>query len=61
MSRAKAKFAVLHDLQCRQSDIILTKKDCDIIRDALYAHFGTSIPNDIRELCIWLTQLRKIR
>lgn len=35
MSRAKAKLAVLHDLQGKQSDIILTKKDCDTIADAL--------------------------
>jgi hypothetical protein len=61
MSRAKAKFAMLHDLQNRQSDIILTKKDCDLISDALYTYFGTSIPNDVRELCIWLSNLKKIR
>ena len=35
MSRAKAKLAVIHDLQGKQPDIILTKKDCDIIADAL--------------------------
>lgn len=29
MSRAKAKLAILHDLQCKQPDIILTKKDRD--------------------------------
>ena len=35
MSRAKAKLAVIHDLQGKQPGIILTKKDCDIIADAL--------------------------
>lgn len=39
MSRAKAKLAVIHDLQGRQSDIILTKKDCDMIADALIKSF----------------------
>ena len=36
MSRAKAKLAILHDLQSREPDWILTKKDCDMIADALY-------------------------
>ena len=36
MSRAKAKIAVLHDMQCRYSDVILTKKDCDMIKNALF-------------------------
>ena len=35
MSRAKAKLAILHDLQCKQPDYIFTKKDCDLISDAL--------------------------
>ena len=35
MSRAKAKMAKIHDLQCRYSDVILTKKDCDMICKAL--------------------------
>lgn len=35
MSRAKAKLAVIHDLQCKECDVILTKKDCDMIADAL--------------------------
>ena len=35
MSRAKAKLALLHDLQCKEPDWILTKKDCDMIADAL--------------------------
>ena len=35
MSRAKAKIAILHDMQSRYSDVILTKKDCDMIKKAL--------------------------
>lgn len=35
MSRKNAKIAVLHDMQSRYSDIILTKKDCDMICKAL--------------------------
>lgn len=35
MSRAKAKLALVHDLQSREPDIILTKKDCDMIANAL--------------------------
>ena len=35
MSRAKAKIALLHDMQSRYSDYILTKKDCDMIKKAL--------------------------
>lgn len=35
MSRAKAKLCKIHDLQGRLSDCILTKKDCDMIADAL--------------------------
>lgn len=35
MSRAKAKLATIHDLQCKECDVILTKKDCDMIADAL--------------------------
>ena len=35
MSRAKAKIAVLHDMQSRYSDVILTKKDCDMIKKGI--------------------------
>lgn len=35
MSRNKAKLAKIHDLQNRLADIILTKKDCDKIANAL--------------------------
>lgn len=35
MSRAKKKLAKLSDLQCRLSDVVLTKKDCDMIANAL--------------------------
>lgn len=39
MSRAKAKIAVLHDMQSRYSDFILTKKDCDMIKKGLLETF----------------------
>lgn len=35
MSRKNAKLCRIHDLQNRKSDIILTKKDCDMIANAL--------------------------
>lgn len=35
MSRAKAKLCKVHDLQGRFPDVILEKKDCDMIADAL--------------------------
>ena len=40
MSRAKAKLVIMHDLQCRQPDWVLTKKDCDMIANALYKIYG---------------------
>lgn len=39
MSRAKAKLAIIHDLQGKQNDVVLTKKDCDMIADALLAKY----------------------
>lgn len=35
MSRKNAKLARITDLQCHQPDVILTKKDCDMIANAL--------------------------
>ena len=40
MSRAKAKLVIMHDLQCKQPDWILTKKDCDMIAKALTETYG---------------------
>lgn len=40
MSRAKAKLALLRDLQCKQPDYILTKRDCELIRTALVGHIS---------------------
>lgn len=40
MSRAKAKLVIMHDLQCRQPDWILTKKDCDMIANTLYKTYS---------------------
>ena len=42
MSRAKAKLAIVHDLQSKQYDVILTKKDCDMIAAALLEKYGYS-------------------
>lgn len=36
MSKAKNKICSVHDLQSRVSDVIFTKKDCDLICDALW-------------------------
>lgn len=35
MSRRNAKLAIIHDLQCKQSDMILTKRDLVVIINAL--------------------------
>lgn len=40
MSRAKAKLVIMHDLQCKQPDWVLTKKDCDMIAKALAETYG---------------------
>lgn len=43
MSRANKKMCSIHDLQSRQNDVILTKKDCDFICNALmktYVNFN---------------------
>lgn len=40
MSRAKAKLAVVHSLQSKQCDIILQKKDCDMIAYSLLEKYG---------------------
>ena len=44
MSRAKAKLAIVHDLQCKQPDLVLTKKDCDMIANALAETYGLKEP-----------------
>ena len=44
MSRAKAKLVIMHDLQCKQPDWILTKKDCDMIANALAETYGLKEP-----------------
>lgn len=44
MSRAKAKLVIMHDLQCKQPDWVLTKKDCDMIANALYETYGLKEP-----------------
>jgi len=54
MSRAKAKLAVIHDLQNRQSDVILTKKDCDMIATALLKTYEME---EIKDLYYYLKDL----
>lgn len=57
MSRAKAKLATIHDLQSKQSDIILTKKDCDMICNALANTYSFS---EMSDLYFWIKNLSKI-
>lgn len=57
MSRAKAKIAVLHDMQSRYSDFILTKKDCDMIKKALLETCNWSEIKHIYDYLNKLTQL----
>lgn len=57
MSRAKAKCAVVHDLQSRQSDFILTKKDCDMICKGLAQTFPIEDVKDLYYAFKDLTQL----
>lgn len=54
MSRAKSKVAIIHDMQGKQSDVILTKKDCDMIAKALRETFKF---DDIQELYSYLKRL----
>ena len=57
MSRAKAKLAVLHDLQSREADYILTKKDCDMIAQALIMTYRFE---DISRLYLYLIKLGRL-
>ena len=59
MSRAKAKIAILHDMQSRYSDFILTKKDCDMIKKALLETYKWSEIKYIYKYLNQLTQLGK--
>lgn len=56
MSRAKAKLLRLHDLQCKHSDVILTKKDCDMIAKALE---NTYPFEEIKDFYFYLKDLSK--
>lgn len=56
MSRAKAKLVIMHDLQCKQPDWILTKKDCDMIANALAETYGLKDPV-IRRFYVYLKGL----
>jgi len=57
MSRAKAKLAIVHDLQSRQNDIILTKKDCDMIAAALLEKYGYS---EIKQMYLFFKRLGQL-
>lgn len=60
MSRKKAKLARIIDLQCHQPNITLTKKDCDMIAEALWiAHKDN--PKEILSLYWYFKDLSKIR
>lgn len=60
MSRKNAKLAKIIDLQCHQPTIILTKKDCDTIAEALWTVHKDN-PKEILELYYYLKDLSKIR
>ena len=57
MSRAKAKLAVVHDLQSKQDDIILTKKDCDMIAKAILEKYGYA---EVKELYLFLRRVGQL-
>lgn len=57
MSRAKAKLAIIHDLQSKQPDVILTKKDCDMIAESLYSKYEW---DDIRYMYYYFKNLSKL-
>lgn len=54
MSRAKSKVAIIHDMQGKLPDVILTKKDCDMIAKALCETFKF---DDIHGLYMYLKKL----
>lgn len=58
MSRSKAKLVILHDMQCRLPDIVLTKKDCDMIAKALE---NTYPFDEIKDLYYYLKKLSFIK
>ena len=57
MSRAKAKLALIHDFQSKQCDVILTKKDCDMIAEALKETYAWP---QIRQMYYWYKNLSKL-
>ena len=60
MSRKNAKLAKIKDLQCHQPDIVLTKKDCDTIAEALWVAHKDN-PKEILGLYYYFKDLSKIR
>lgn len=57
MSRAKAKLALIHDLQSKQCDVILTKKDCDMIAEALQKTYAWP---RISQMYYWFKNLSRL-
>lgn len=57
MSRAKAKLAIIHDLQNKQYDIILTKKDCDMIAVALLEKYEFE---EVKQIFLFLKRLGQL-
>jgi len=50
MSRANKKMCSVHDLQSRTNDVILTKKDCDLISNALWnVYYSIQFPSKDRK------------
>ena len=59
MSRAKAKLVLMRDLQCKQPDWVLTKKDCDMIAKALLETYGMK-DRKLLQFYIYLKDLGRI-
>ena len=59
MSRAKAKLVLMRDLQCKHPDLVLTKKDCDMIAKALLETYGLK-DRKLLQFYIYLKDLGRI-
>lgn len=57
MSRAKAKLVLIHDLQSKQCVVILTKKDCDMIAEALQKTYACP---RISQMYYWFKNLSRL-
>lgn len=66
MSRGNKKICSIHDLQSRTNDVILTKKDCDLISFALCnVYYSIKYPSKDRkqafDLARYFKDLTKIK